>query len=199
MKNLKFGIVALALASVTIASAQEEKKQRPTSEEKFAKLDGNADGKISKAEFISAKAAAEAKREERKANHKPMDVDKKFAKLDTNSDGKIDQAEFDAAHKDHPNHDGDKPKKDGKKRFDKIDANSDGSITKDELEAHKVAMEAKHQEKAEKQEGREPMDAEKVFSKLDANGDGNIDKTEFENAKNHKGKKGGPKNGKEVK
>ena len=200
MKNLKFGIVALTLLSITSVNAQEEGKQRPTSEERFAKMDANADEKISKEEFISAKEAADAKRAERMNNHQPMDTDKKFGKLDANSDGKIDQAEFDAARKDHPNHgDEHQPKQNGKSRFEKMDANSDGSITKDEMEAHKVAMEAKHQERVEKFENREPKDAEKIFSKIDANKDGSIDKTEFENARNKKGKNEAPKNGKAVK
>ena len=141
MKSLKIGLVALGLQTTTLTIAQDnETGKKQKCENKFAKLDANADDKISKDEFIAAKEAAEAKREEKLANRRPVNTDKKFSKLDTNTDGKIDKAEFEQARKDKAEKYPDRPEKDGSKHFAKMDTDNDGAVTKVELNAYKEAF-----------------------------------------------------------
>ncbi len=179
MKNLKIGLIAIGLISTTFANAQEQDKNNKA----FIKLDVNADGLISKAEFIETKEKAEAKRQEKGKKHKPMDVDKKFSELDTNGDGNIDRVEFDKAQKERA----EKIKEKREKHFAKIDSDGNNLISKEEFDAHTDNVEAKRQEK---NVDKKPIDAEKKFSKLDANNDGNIDKDEFLNRKKGKKSKG---------
>jgi Ca2+-binding EF-hand superfamily protein len=75
----------LLLWNVTTASAADEKKPKGI-EARFAKLDADKDGKLSKDEFTSAA--------------KPENKDKaakRFSKVDTDSDGYVSLDEFKAA------------------------------------------------------------------------------------------------------
>lgn len=76
-------IAALCLGSFA-AFGQDGSKL----EERFKKLDSNADGKLDKTEFAAAPANKNAK-----------NPDRRFKRVDTNSDGSISLEEFTAAAK----------------------------------------------------------------------------------------------------
>jgi Ca2+-binding EF-hand superfamily protein len=73
--------------------------------EHFAKLDGNRDGFVTKAEADGARAAMKAKfaenraeRAEHRKERKEQRREHTFERLDSNNDGAISRAEFDSAH-----------------------------------------------------------------------------------------------------
>ena len=73
--------------------------------EHFAKLDGDRDGFVTKAEADGARAAMKAKfaenraeRVEHRKERKEQRREHTFERLDSNNDGAISRAEFDAAH-----------------------------------------------------------------------------------------------------
>jgi Ca2+-binding EF-hand superfamily protein len=77
-------VVSVSFATAADAEKKGEKKARATPEEKFKKLDTNADGSVSADEFkAGAKDAAKA--------------DAAFAQKDTDKDGKLSLAECTAA------------------------------------------------------------------------------------------------------
>ena len=100
--------VAVAVAMVAGVSARAEdgqkppKKERPTPEAMFAKMDADSDGSVSKAEF----EAAHAERMQRMAAHmgdkapkmtaeqQTERMNKRFVAMDSNSDGVISKEEF---------------------------------------------------------------------------------------------------------
>ncbi len=182
MKNVKIGLVAVGLLATTFVGAQED-RGRHNGQNKFERLDADADGKITKEEFTAAKEAIEKRRQDQGKEHKPMDIDKKFEKLDANADGAIDKAEFDQAQAERAKNAAERKEK----HFANIDTDGNGTVSKAEFDVHHAAMEAKRKEK---NPDCKPGDADKRFKKLDTNADGAIDKTEFENAHQHKhGKK----------
>ena len=124
MTTLKIGIIALALISATAVNAQDKVK----GDKAFTKLDGNADGLISKAEFITFKGDKTNKKGE------PKNFEKQFAKKDLNGDGNIDRPEFDKALAAKAEN---KSKKDLDKVFVKMDQNKDSSINLEEFTAKK--------------------------------------------------------------
>ncbi len=181
MKNVKFGLVAVGLLVASMANAQGDKGHH-NGDTKFEKMDANADGKVSKEEFIAAKEKLDKKREEKGKEHKEMDVDKRFNKLDRDGDGNIDKAEFDQAQAERA----EKAAERRDKFFAKIDTDGNGTVNREEFDAHHEVMEAKRKEK---HPDSKPVDADKKFKKLDANADGVIDKAEFENAHQHRNNK----------
>lgn len=131
-------------------------------DEKFAKIDTNKDGAITKAESDAHREAMKkewaAKRAERH--------NERFTAMDTDKDGQISKAEFDAAHAARAEKWGDGKRGDRKimrghhmgngemrgDMFAKLDANSDGKVTKAEFTAKPLEM----------------------FGKADANKDGTV-------------------------
>ena len=63
-------------------------------QERFARVDANHDGVVTKAEFDAYVASMKAERTAKRGKHR----DERFAELDTNKDGQISKAEFDAQH-----------------------------------------------------------------------------------------------------
>jgi len=141
--------------------------------QRFAALDTNKDGAVTKAEFDAHRAAMKQKWEQ----HKKERRDAFFARADTNKDGQISKAEFDAAgtardaHRAHGPRSADnrpmghhgrhgmKPGMGGPgmmkhhgDMFAMMDANKDGKVTLAEMSARPLAM----------------------FDKADANKDGTV-------------------------
>ncbi|WP_158847524.1 EF-hand domain-containing protein [Algibacter sp. L1A34] len=84
-KNLKFGLVIVALCAVSITNAQDKKKPDP--EKMFASYDTDEDKLISLDEFKSKK---------RKKEMEAAVLEKRFAKIDTDSNGTLTLDEFKA-------------------------------------------------------------------------------------------------------
>jgi len=80
--------MAALAAGLATASAQDQSGDKPkaTPEAKFAKMDADHDGKVSKAEFMGTKRAQED----------PEKAAKKFDSLDANKDGSLSLDEFKA-------------------------------------------------------------------------------------------------------
>lgn len=138
-------------------------------EKKFAALDANGDGKVTKDEMEAAHKARMAER-----------LDQRFAEMDANHDGQISKAEFTAGHeammarwKEHAEHGGDGMGRGhmlegaggmmGHGRMGKgmMGANSDGPMTKEQFMAPALAM----------------------FDRADANHDGVLTKAERDAAR----------------
>ncbi len=85
-KNLKLGLVVLALCSFSFTQAQDKKK-KPDPEKVFASFDTNEDKAISLEEFKAKK---------RKNDVNPEALEKRFAKIDTDEDGLVSLEEFKA-------------------------------------------------------------------------------------------------------
>ena len=168
----KIVLLAAAAAGVltlpAIALAQHEGHGGPkgpttraellkTLDQKFAEIDANKDGAVTKAEAD----AYHDKMKQQWAQKRTERRDGRFAAMDANKDGQLSKAEFDAAHADKPgegrhgqrmmrHHMGH-----GMKRgdmFARADANHDGKLTKAEFMAKPLAM----------------------FDKADANKDGTV-------------------------
>jgi Ca2+-binding EF-hand superfamily protein len=173
---LCFGAPALALSAPTPKPATAPAKSFTRAEmiqkvqDRFAKLDSNKDGFVTKDEMEAAQAAMR----ERFANRMQERETAVFDRMDTNKDGSVSRAEFDAAHKAMLAHRGGKPQgamrgrgmhgamaegmfatadanKDGRislqeatnaatAHFDSIDANHDGVLTRDEIRAAHKGM-----------------------------------------------------------
>lgn len=113
-------IVAAVLAVAPVAACAKPAPQTATAtsltlpqfqakhEKKLLADDTNADGRISRAEFMAAHPAGK------------RDPAKRFAKIDRNGDGMIDKAEIDAMLA---------------RRFKRIDANGDGVLSTQERAA----------------------------------------------------------------
>jgi len=84
-KTIKFGLVTLALCTVSFTQAQEKKKPNP--EKMFASFDANEDKAISLEEFKSKKRRNEVK---------PEMLEKRFKAMDQNEDGSVTLEEFKA-------------------------------------------------------------------------------------------------------
>ncbi len=106
-------------------------------ERRFNHFDSNRDGTISASEFSSAKGPSKGKHRQARGADRAA---KMFERLDANKDGKLTRAEATS----------------GDKRFERMDANGDGYLTKDELKkAHTQAgNKGKGQSKKDKQEKR---------------------------------------------
>ena len=175
MKKLTMILAATALAFPAAAGAQSQMRgpqgdvslsqMQQRSAERFAALDANNDGRVTKAEM-------EAQREARR--------DARFDRLDTNDDGAISKAEMDAAREQRAakrtermaNREGDAAKVRGKRGnrmgkgmrgggFDRLDANNDGSVTLAEFQAPQIER----------------------FQRADANGDGVLTQAERQSAR----------------
>tara|TARA_R110002012_G_scaffold120259_1_gene269456 strand:- start:1285 stop:1611 length:327 start_codon:yes stop_codon:yes gene_type:complete len=88
-KVLKLVIFTLALSAFSFANAQEEKRERPSPEKMFEKLDTDKNGEISLAEFKDREAI---KKEKEKKRDDMME--KRFSKMDANSNQTISKEEF---------------------------------------------------------------------------------------------------------
>lgn len=88
-KLLSLAVMAALLVGLTVAPTfAADKKDKPTPEEAFKKMDKNADGKVSLEEF-------KGKRDGDKA----AAAEKRFKMLDKDSDGSLTLDEFKAAAK----------------------------------------------------------------------------------------------------
>lgn len=84
MKKLATIATLLALASpFALAEEKKGKKEKPSPEEAFKKLDTNGDGKLSEEEFVTGKKDAEKAKAQ-------------FKSLDKDSDGSLTLEEFSA-------------------------------------------------------------------------------------------------------
>lgn len=89
MKAITILLALLAIAAVTVNAEDAKKpeagaKKKPSPEEMFKKLDKDANGSVSKEEFLASPAA---KKDEAKATER-------FTKLDKNADGSLSKEEF---------------------------------------------------------------------------------------------------------
>ena len=140
MKSLHNMIaVAVLLSTASIANAQApeggEKKpeHRQMPPEVIAKFDKDGDGKLNDEEKAAAKAAFEAKMEERKKEA--------IAKFDKDGDGKLNEEERKAAREaagDRP--DGAKMEEHKKEAIAKFDKDGDGKLNEEERKAAREAM-----------------------------------------------------------
>ncbi|HEV8691091.1 MAG TPA: EF-hand domain-containing protein [Ideonella sp.] len=121
MKRLSWALLATTLIlSAPLAQAAGEKPQRLPAE-KFAALDTNHDGSISRDEAAAA-----------------PQLSTHFDEIDVDRDGRVMPAELKAYAKTHR---GSKEGKEGKMAtFEQLDTNHDGVLTRDEVAAnHKMA------------------------------------------------------------
>lgn len=111
------GVYAAAQPSVQRTTRQDRIQQRMHErlDTRFAKVDANHDGVLSKDELERALDARLAKVRQRVQKR----VDTRFAKADKNQDGLISRDEW--------------PGQAG--RFDRLDTNHDGALSKDEIRA----------------------------------------------------------------
>jgi len=91
LQVLKIGILMLTTFAFTQVKAQDQerpnKKERPSQEELFAKLDVNNDGGLSLEEFKNRKRKKEVDAEK---------MEKRFTKIDADANGLISLEEFQA-------------------------------------------------------------------------------------------------------
>lgn len=96
LKSLKFGLIALALFTVSLSQAQEENKteaeKKVAKAELFKTMDANNDGVISNDEFEPMKA-----RKEQMEKRKEKNIEEHFKKMDTDNNGMVSLKEFKAA------------------------------------------------------------------------------------------------------
>lgn len=209
-RNILFATVALALASVGTASAQQtaDPASAPQARQ-HAKLDANDDGVIDRAEAAKSPRFAE-----------------RFDQLDTNKDGRLSADERPQRGGDrHGRGDGGRmmqadKDKDGRiskaeaaadpkmaERFAKMDANNDGYIDRGDREVRmrerkqawfasvdankdgklsKAEMDTSAEKRrAEFQQKSQARSAER-FKQMDKNGDGSISREEMEAAPQHR-------------
>jgi Ca2+-binding EF-hand superfamily protein len=183
MKTLLFSAVALcaiagfapALAASAPAPQQSQHQVKAMTraemvqkvQERFARLDANKDGYVTKAEMESAQASMH----QRMAGHMEQPASAMFDRMDANHDGSVTRTEFEAPHTamadrmegkrmgmrsmhramdEHMfatadgNNDGRVSLQEATAaaaaRFDRLDANHDGTITPDERRAARKAM-----------------------------------------------------------
>lgn len=121
MKTVKVILVVAALGVIGTTRAQEKRINKEQKQRFFQQLDSNVDGKISVAEFNSAKAKREAARIERRKA--------RFTALDANKDGALSFEEFNANYR--------KMATGTMSRdeitFESIDTDKDGFLTQEEL------------------------------------------------------------------
>ncbi|WP_079639813.1 EF-hand domain-containing protein [Sphingopyxis flava] len=139
-------------------AADQAARQAAMQAKRFAALDANSDGSISKTEWDQHNSRREAKRAERKekrsaeaseagegkrglrglhgkrgGHHGMRGHQGMMMKADTNGDKAISQAEFEAA---------------ALARFDRLDTNKDGQVTAEERRAQRAAWKAKRGQRA---------------------------------------------------
>lgn len=127
--NTKATCIAIALAAITGATAQNEKpagkRHRPVPPAALEQFDANKDGKLDETERKAAHEAMKARREEaRKA---------RLAEFDANGDGELDEAEKKAMHEAM------KAKRDA--LVEKYDSDGDGKLSREEVKAARDAGE----------------------------------------------------------
>ena len=151
------------------AEYKQKKKARyaEKKQQKFKKLDANADGTLTKSEFVNAAVS--------KAQEK---AEAKFSKLDgNNADGKVTEQEFmhNGWRKDHSAKSDHKKKSDrhgskshrADKMFSKMDADNNGSVTPKEYKQSRLSW----------------------FNKLDADKNGSVSHDELKQARTDRRKK----------
>lgn len=144
---------------------------RAAAETRFAAMDQNGDGFVTKEEMEAAHAEMRARFEERRTE--------RFAALDADGDGKVSLEEMNQAAEKRAAERG----KDGlperhaarmSKFFEKADADGDGALTAEELQA---AKSKKHDGK--KAEGMKDGKRGDRLARLDTDGDGKVSEAEF--------------------
>ena len=132
--DLFFGGMLMGAALVAGASqAAEGPKGPPSPEALFERLDGNADGTISAAEFdaqgaarfdrMDSDASGTVSFEEFTAKHRQRGTDRaeaRFSRLDRDGNGTLDRGEMQAG---------------GQAHFARLDQNGDGSLTLEEIKS----------------------------------------------------------------
>lgn len=155
---IRVSLISAALVASSAATSQSQRAAAPKSiskadftktiDSRFAAIDSNHDGSVSKAEI----EAAQAKALQELKGRQQQEIQTEFKKLDTNKDNSLSLAEFAAAARPLPAPTAEAPiakldtNKDGKislaeyrapriADFDKIDANHDGTLTAQEVRA----------------------------------------------------------------
>jgi Ca2+-binding EF-hand superfamily protein len=95
LKTLLVGVLAMFLAGS--ANAQDEKKaerkrQGPTAEETFKKMDADGNGKVTKEEYT--KYVNDNERLAKRAKDDPKWIDTTFERMDGDKDGKVTLDEY---------------------------------------------------------------------------------------------------------
>lgn len=121
--------LAIALAAITGATAQDEKpegkRHHPLPPAVLEKFDADKDGKLDEEERKAAHEAMKAKREEARK--------KMLEEFDANDDGKLDEAERKAAHE--------AMKAKRAALVEKYDSDGDGKLSREEIKAARDAGE----------------------------------------------------------
>jgi Ca2+-binding EF-hand superfamily protein len=84
-KSLKFGIFTLALCAFSFANAQEKKREKPSPEKVFKRIDADKNGEISLEEFKAKKMKDESKE---------AMMEKRFAKMDADGNKSLSMVEM---------------------------------------------------------------------------------------------------------
>ncbi len=130
-----------------------------TAELKFAEMDADGNGLVTKEE-----------RKAHRAQKGEVRAKAKFAKLDSNSDGSVSEAEFMAA-------------KDARKEraMKRRDVNGDGQVDQEDRDARKAKFKKKHKKMSKEMKAHKGQHAGKR-AKVDTNGDGAVDLAEHQTA-----------------
>lgn len=146
---------------------------RAAAEARFAAMDKDGDGFVTREEMAAARAEMRSRFEARRG-----DPAERFAAMDADGDGKVTLDEMkQAAEKRMAERgkEGGLSERHAKRTasfFEKADANSDGALTLEEMQAVKKKHDAKRDGKKDGKRGDH-------FSRLDTDGDGKISSAEF--------------------
>lgn len=151
-------ISALSLLSGSFSGISST-TAKSRSDEMFARMDTNSDGKIDATEFEASRPSS--------PNGDTVELsDDLFAKIDTDGDGYMSKAENEAFSAKME----EAMKNRSDEMFAKMDTNGDGTVDATEFET--FISQAPKQADNEKS-------SEDMFAEIDTNGDGSISKTEF--------------------
>jgi len=87
-------VIALAFSAPSMAQEEKkaEKRQRPTAEQTFKRMDADGDGKLTKEEF--KKYVEGNERMAKRAKDNPDYIDSTFKRMDGDGDGKVTLDEY---------------------------------------------------------------------------------------------------------
>jgi Ca2+-binding EF-hand superfamily protein len=172
--------IAPALAQTAPANGRQPMQMKPMTraevtqrvQERFAKLDSNHDGVITRDEAQAAAQMMHARMEQRMEKR----GDSFFDRLDANHDGVVTKAEADAAFNSPPATAGGHPAPTWERFAARFDTNHDGAISRAEFEAARAQREQQTADNGSHPSGMRHMAgfSGRMFDMADVNHDGKV-------------------------